>query len=150
MAAIHNGAPLPDDTIQLDFGRGYELSCWNKSVLAKHYQTILDLRAEDGGWGLPDVSEGYILGLLYGHLKRSHDGWARAQSRFCEGTGRVETREETDQRLAEENEIRYANVGSRSRRQSVSISSFSLSSSSCPHFPRNSLDGWTLSQKSWR
>jgi hypothetical protein len=80
VAAVHNGAPLPDDTIQLDFSRGYEQSRWNTLVLTKHYKTLLNSRAEDGGWGLPDVTEGYLLGLLHGHLKRSREGWAKVQS----------------------------------------------------------------------
>jgi hypothetical protein len=121
VAAVNNGAPLPDDTIQLDFSRGYEQSRWNTSVLNIHCQTILNSRTEEGGWGLPDVSEGYLLGLLQGHLKRSREGWAKAQSRFCQATGRVETGEETCRRLAQENEIRYAAVASRSRRQAVCI-----------------------------
>ena len=121
MTAVQNGAPLPDDTIQLDFSQGYERSRWNALVLSKHHQTLLDSRTEDGGWGLPDVSEGYLLGLLYGHLKRSREGWAKAQSRFRQETGRFETNEETHQRLAQENGIRYATVASRSRRQAVSI-----------------------------
>lgn len=131
MAAVNNGAPLPDDTIQLDFSLGYAQSRWNSLVLIKHYQTLLDSRVEEGGWGLPDVSEGYLLGLLHGHLKRSREGWTKAQSRFCQETGRIETNEETHQRLAQESEIRYATVASRSRRQTVSISSSStfLSSS---------------------
>jgi hypothetical protein len=128
VAAVHNGANLPDDTIELDFSKGYERSRWNTLVLLKHYRTLLDSRAEEGGWGLPDVSEGYLLGLLNNHLKRSREGWAKAKPRFCQETGRVETNEETHQRLAQENEIRYSTVASRSRRQTVSTTPFSSSS----------------------
>jgi len=128
VVAVHNGANLPDDTIELDFSRGYEQSRWNTLVLSKHCRTLLDSRAEDGGWGLPDVTEGYLLGMFRGHLKRSREGWTKVQSRFCQETGRIETSEETHQRLAQENEIRYATVGSRSRRHAVSITPFSSSS----------------------
>jgi hypothetical protein len=133
VAAVQNGATLPDDTIQLDFSRGYEQSRWNSLVLTRHCEAILDSRVEDGGWGLPDVSEGYLLGLFHGHLKRSREGWAKVKSRFCEETGRLETNEETHQRLSQEDEIRYATVASRSRRQTVSIPSFSSLEVPCTH-----------------
>jgi hypothetical protein len=30
---------------------------------------ILEAHQEENGWGLPDVSDGYLLGVLQGHLK---------------------------------------------------------------------------------
>ena len=45
----------------------------------------------EGGWSLPDVSEDYVLGLLHGHLRHSHDACAMRKPRFSLTTGGVET-----------------------------------------------------------
>ena len=67
---------VPPDVFQLDFGKGWEKSIWNRTILRRIYDDILAVRETEGGWGLPDVSEDYLLGLLYMQLKRSREVWS--------------------------------------------------------------------------
>ncbi|KAG6864184.1 hypothetical protein C0991_011759, partial [Blastosporella zonata] len=117
VSLVNNGANLPDDVIELDFARGYEKSRWNNLILRKHYQDFIGIREEDGGWGLLDVSEGYLLGLFHGQLKRSRDGWAKSQPRFSQTTGILETAREAQGRAAEQTASHLESVTSRSRRR---------------------------------
>ncbi|KAJ7752231.1 hypothetical protein DFH07DRAFT_960667 [Mycena maculata] len=67
--------PDPSD-YSLDFGDGYASSLWNKAVIGKLVKGFQRARAASGGWGLPEVSDTYLEGELYGQLKRSQQAWA--------------------------------------------------------------------------
>ena len=121
MRDVKNGANLPPDTFDLDFSQGYERSRWNDLVLSKLCQELLNICEEEGGWGLPDVSEAYVRGMLRGHLKRSHDAWAAGRPRFSTANGRFETNDEAQQRAAEDGASRSTDIALRSRRADVSF-----------------------------
>jgi hypothetical protein len=82
----------------------------------------------EGGWNLPDVSENYVLGLLRGHLKRSHDIWAVRKPRISSTPGgfKFETDIEAGQRAAEAAASRSSDTVCRSRRASVSLFKLTL------------------------
>jgi hypothetical protein len=63
-----------------------------------------------------------VLGLLHGHLRRSHDAWAMRKPRFSLTTGGIETKVEADQRADEAAAVRSKDTVCRSRRASVSLS----------------------------
>jgi hypothetical protein len=67
----------PSQTMQLDFGKEYYSACWwNKHILKQVYELILISWEVHGDWGLDDVSESYLMGLLQGQLKKSQESWA--------------------------------------------------------------------------
>ena len=93
--AFNSGAGNgPGQNMQLDFSRGYSGSRWNKKILQRIYNLILSSRQTHGGWGLPDVSEGYLMGELRGQLKRSQESWAQVQPRLIPGRHEMESLEE--------------------------------------------------------
>ena len=57
--------------MQLDFSKGWEKLWWNTIVLRNLYNFINTKRTKQNGWGLPDVSEEYVMGELWGQLKHS-------------------------------------------------------------------------------
>ena len=118
---VNGGGRFPDGVNQLDFGKGFERSRWNEIILSNICTKILEARQEENGWGLPDVSDNYLLGMLQGHLKRSRGVWAKAQCKFLSALGRVETEEEAQERLAQSEASRYASILSRSHRSHVSL-----------------------------
>ena len=119
--AVNDGGHFPDGVNKLDFGRGFERSRWNEIVLSNMCTKILEARQEEDGWGLPNVSDDYLLGMLQGHLKRSRQAWAKAQCKFSPALGRVETEEEAQERLAQSEASRYASILSRTHRSQVSF-----------------------------
>jgi hypothetical protein len=121
VAACNNGGSVPADVLQLDFSRGFEKSRWNTIVLQRLYRQILDSHAEGDNQGLPDVSEGYLIGLLQGRLKQCREAWAKPHRRFSYELGRLETEEEASSRASNDDDIRLATVSSRSRRKAVSF-----------------------------
>jgi hypothetical protein len=121
VAACNEGAPVADDTLQLDFGKGYEKSRWNFIILGRLLEKMMDMRTQAGGWGLPDVSDGYLMGLLQNRLKQCREAWARPQPRFSSAHGRFETEEEALDRASHNETVRFASSASQSRRQMVSM-----------------------------
>ena len=121
VAACHSSSSVPPDVFQLDFSKGWEKSIWNRTILRRIYDDILAVRETEGGWGLPDVSEDYLLGLLYMQLKRSREAWSRMQLRFLSDRGRGETTQEAAERVIGQTGQRYQANSSRSRRQRVSF-----------------------------
>ncbi|RDB28217.1 hypothetical protein Hypma_001578 [Hypsizygus marmoreus] len=63
VAAFENGGEGPGDTYKLNFNKEWERSQWNQKVLCKIYDKIVVRCIEDGGWGLSDVSEEYLIDL---------------------------------------------------------------------------------------
>lgn len=109
----------PGNTWVLDFNKGWERSRWNKLVLHRIYEQVL-LRSREDGWNVPNVSEEYLVGELYGQLKRAREAWSRVQPRYQPSTGRLETAEEVMERIEATNTQRLGSVGSRARRERVS------------------------------
>lgn len=109
----------PENTWVLDFNKGWERSRWNKLVLRRIYEQVL-LRSREDGWSVPNVSEEYLVGELYGQLKRAREAWSQAQPRYQSGTGRLETAEEVMERIEATNTQQLGSVGSRARRERVS------------------------------
>jgi hypothetical protein len=121
VAACRNSDGVPADVFQLDFGKGWEKSIWNRTILKRISEDILAERETDGGWRLPDISEDYLLGLLYMQLKRSREAWSRMQPRFLSDSSRGETAQEAAERVIRKTNQRYQANSSRSRRQRVSF-----------------------------
>lgn len=120
--SCESGKQGPGDATRLDFNRGWERSRWNKIILQRIYNQILVDREEDGGWGLPDVSEEYIMAALYGQLKRAREAWSQFQPRLDLQTGNIETPDRLIHRVNTYTQGRLATIGSRSRRKHVSPS----------------------------
>ena len=78
------------------------------------------MKAEEDDWDLPDVSEGYIMGLLHSCLKQCREAWAKPQRRFSTELGRLESVEEALTCAYEDESEWLAIAGSRSRRKVVS------------------------------
>ncbi|KAJ7738843.1 hypothetical protein DFH07DRAFT_965942 [Mycena maculata] len=89
--------PDPSD-YSLDFGDGYASSLWNKAVIGKLVKGFQRARAASGGWGLPEVSDAYLEGELYGQLKRSQQAWALWHPCLLPALLRMETETEAIQR----------------------------------------------------
>jgi hypothetical protein len=85
-----NGAG-PSEDVQLDFSKGYTWSRWNVTILQQIYNLILATCQKHGGWGLPNIYEGYLMGQLRGQLKRLQEPWALVQPRFLAEIGAMET-----------------------------------------------------------
>lgn len=109
----------PGNTWVLDFNKGWERSRWNKLVLRRIYEQVL-LKSREDGWSVPNVSEEYLVGELYGQLKRAREAWSQVQPRYQPSTGRLETAEEVMKRIEATNTQRLGSVGSRARRERVS------------------------------
>jgi hypothetical protein len=106
--------------MRLDFSRGYSTSRWNTSILQRIYNLILAARERHGGWGLPDVSDGYIMGILQGQLKRSQEAWAMVQPRFLPLAGEMEAQDQVETRVRRYCTKRMSEVSGRSLRKRVS------------------------------
>lgn len=109
----------PGDSWNLDFNKGWERSRWNKLVLHRIYEQIL-LKSREDEWNVPNVSEEYLMGELYGQVKRAREAWSHVQPRFQPSTGRLETAEEVMERVEATNTQRLGSAGSRARRERVS------------------------------
>jgi hypothetical protein len=118
---VNDGGHFPSGVNQLDFTKGFERSRWNEIILSNMRTRILEARCEEDGWGLPDVSDDYLLGILQGHLKRSREVWSKMQPKFISALGRVETEEEVQERVAQSEASRYASIISRTHRSQVSL-----------------------------
>lgn len=110
----------PGQDMKLDFSRGYSTSRWNNYILRQIYDLIVTSRKEQGGWGLPDVSEDYLKGELRGHLKRAQESWALVQPRFLPHSNEMETPVKVTERVEAYHRQRMATVGGRSLRKRVS------------------------------
>ena len=136
--AVRDGGDLPSDVLDLDFSPGYEKSRWNRLVLGRLYQQLIQSRADEGGWGLVDVSEEYVMGLLAGQLKRSRDAWAVHQPKFSQTTGRFENSAEATRRAEESRESVHSGKVLRSRRKAVSLAHYFLVNRLSNHSCRSS------------
>lgn len=92
--ACDGGTDVPEGIWQLDFGKGWEKSRWNWTILRWMVDDLLEMCQQEGGWNTPDVSEDYLLGLFHGQLKCSHEAWIQVQPRFSMENRREETEEE--------------------------------------------------------
>lgn len=124
--AFETGPHGPNDQNVLDFGKGFEKSRWNKVILKKFVDNLLEERREDGSWDISDVSNQYLLALFYGQLKRSRESWRQVQNHPIIDEGRMETTAEVAERIDEYTIQRLAMVGSRSRRERVSLLNLNL------------------------
>ena len=109
----------PGEDMRLDFGHRYLNSRWNSIILRQIYNLILEARVRQGGWGLPDVSEAYIMGELQAQLKGSREAWALVQPRIDPTSGEAESPEQVGTRV-ESYYKRMADTSSRSLRKRVS------------------------------
>ncbi|KAJ7231867.1 hypothetical protein B0H12DRAFT_1239830 [Mycena haematopus] len=119
VAVCDNGGdgPAPSD-YSLDFGGGYQSSLWNKAVIGKLVASFQMARdASDDLWGLPKVSDAYLVGELYGHLKRSQQAWALWRPRLLPALLRMETEVEATARAEASLGRRQVNTGSRTNRK---------------------------------
>jgi hypothetical protein len=89
-------------------------------ILDRIYTVISDARTQQNGWGLPDVSEDYIMGELHGQLKGAQQAWALVQLRFLPDIGEMETPEQATERVETYARRRLAETGSRALRKRVS------------------------------
>lgn len=121
VAACNAGEDPPADIMQLDFSKGWERSRWNKIILRRIHQLIVATRAEHGKWEIPDVSEGYLMGQLWGQLKRSREAWVQVQPRFSLESGEIETEDQLAQRIDTQSKRRSHATTSRSRQQRVRL-----------------------------
>ncbi|KAJ7435336.1 hypothetical protein B0H11DRAFT_1937640 [Mycena galericulata] len=80
------GETAPEaSTSKLYFGPGYTTSLWNKTILEKCIQEMLNKRDEDPNrYEVPDVSHGYLLALFHNYLSESRITWSRHQPRMGE------------------------------------------------------------------
>lgn len=109
----------PGDTWILDFNKGWDRSRWNKLILRRMYEQIL-LKSREDGWSVPNVSQDYLMGELYGQVKRAREAWSHVQPRYQSSTGGMETAEEVMKRVETMNGQRLGSAGSRARRERVS------------------------------
>lgn len=121
VSAVKDGDRLPNDILDLDFTAGFEKSRWNTLLMHRLCDELLQSREEEGGWGLPDVNEEYLLELLRGQLKRSRSAWARKQPKFSQTTGRFETNAEAADRANDVHATSYQEKRYRSRRKAVNF-----------------------------
>lgn len=124
--AFETGQNGPNESNTLDFSTGFEKSRWNKVILKRLIENVLEDRENDGSWNIPDVSNDYLLALFYGQLKRSREAWRLVQKRPLIDEGRMETTAELTQRIEDYSSQRLALVGSRARRDRVSTCSSSI------------------------
>ena len=89
-------------------------------ILQRIYNDIVAIRNEHGGWGLPDVSKGYLIGELAGQLKRSQEAWSLVQPRFLAENDAMEKPEEVTKRVDTYWTKRIGDISSRSIRKRVS------------------------------
>ncbi|SJL16790.1 uncharacterized protein ARMOST_20319 [Armillaria ostoyae] len=80
----------PGDSVDLDFGYNWRNSLWNTAVLQTLLQRVRIGQHEEES--LPDVTDDYIIALLWGQLKQSQEAYAKCRPRLL-GT-RLETNEE--------------------------------------------------------
>jgi hypothetical protein len=111
---------VPGQDLRLDFSRGYFSSRWNRIIINRIFTLIKTARDSQGGWGLPDVSEDYITGELYGQLKRSQEAWALVQPRFLQASGQLEAPEQVVARVQQYYNKRASDSTSRVTRKRVS------------------------------
>ncbi|KAJ7237287.1 hypothetical protein B0H12DRAFT_1238248 [Mycena haematopus] len=119
VAACNDGGnrPAPSD-YNLDFGPGYATSLWNKAVVSKLVESFQMARdASDDLWGLPKVSDAYLVGELYGHLKRSQQAWALWRPRMLPTLMRMETEAEAAERAKVSQGRRQVSTGNRASRK---------------------------------
>ncbi|RDB18866.1 hypothetical protein Hypma_014530 [Hypsizygus marmoreus] len=117
VAAFEEGGEGPGDSGKLDFNKGWENSRWNKTVLRKVYDKIIAACRIDGGWNLPDVSEEYVMGELWGHLKQGREAWSKVQSRYLFATKKLETPQEVMLQVGTSTTMKMKSAASRARRE---------------------------------
>lgn len=109
----------PGNTWVLDFNKGWERSRWNKLILRRICTQVI-LKSREDVWNVPNVSEEYLMGELYGQVKRAREAWLQVQPRYQSTTGRLETMEDVRKRVEAQNAHRLDSAGSRARRDRVS------------------------------
>ncbi|KAJ7089601.1 hypothetical protein C8R44DRAFT_751344 [Mycena epipterygia] len=112
------GETAPDaSSYQLFFGIGWATSLWNKAVLDKSIQDVLQKRAEDPGhYDIPDVTEGYLKALFVNCLRDARTEWARHQPRVGETLDEARERAKTY-----ELERRERSVGNSRKRNKLEV-----------------------------
>jgi hypothetical protein len=115
----NKGKSDPGDSKQLDFGKGWAKSRWNTRILQNIYDAMIIARAEQGSWGVPAVSEGYVMGELFGQLKRSQEAWVQVQPRFSLMTGNIETEDQQLERVTNDTVRRSQAAASRGHHKRV-------------------------------
>lgn len=114
VADCNEGFPGPAaDDYTLDFLPGYQTSLWNEQVIDKMAVTFQETRRESNdGWGLPDVSDEYVLAQFFGNLKRSQEAWAQWAPRLKlnNNTWEMETTSQVEDRVDGYHTTRRANV----------------------------------------
>ncbi|KAJ7016783.1 hypothetical protein C8F04DRAFT_1280644 [Mycena alexandri] len=94
------------------FGCGWATCQWNKQILYHIVNDICRRRNLDpNSYAVPDVKQGYLMALLYGHLKDARSEWSRHQPRGGE------TVEEARERARVYDEQRRGRVVGNSRKQ---------------------------------
>ncbi|KAF9544842.1 hypothetical protein CPC08DRAFT_716377 [Agrocybe pediades] len=110
VADFETGKEGPDSHNVLDFGGSFERSRWNRVIIKRLVDDLLEEREEDGTWNICDVSNDYITALFYGQLKRSRETWKKVQKRPNMEEGRLETGQEVLQRVEEQHQENVRNV----------------------------------------
>lgn len=83
----------PEITSKLFFGSGWATCLWNKQILQLCVDEVLRRRNLDSTrYGVPDVKSGYLMALLYNHLKDARVEWNRHQPQGGETEEEAETR----------------------------------------------------------
>lgn len=83
----------PDQTCRLFFGHNFSSHPWNRRVIEALTGRFKELVAKEHDW-LPEVSDGYLAGLLHSSLTQSQKHWKEFQPRRDDAKGRLETPEE--------------------------------------------------------
>ncbi|KAJ7509095.1 hypothetical protein B0H11DRAFT_2217498 [Mycena galericulata] len=80
------GETAPEaSTSKLYFGPGYASSLWNKTILDKCVQEMLEKRKNDPHqYDAPEVSNNYLLALFHNLLTEARNEWSRHQPRAGE------------------------------------------------------------------
>ncbi|KAJ7253300.1 hypothetical protein B0H12DRAFT_1071439, partial [Mycena haematopus] len=92
-ATDDQGIAGPDDNdYTLDFSPGWKTCMWNATIMDRFTELMQASRQQSqDGWGLPDVSNAYITGEFYNHLKQSQEAWALWRPRVVLETMELET-----------------------------------------------------------
>ncbi|KAJ7207282.1 hypothetical protein B0H12DRAFT_1243167, partial [Mycena haematopus] len=93
VSRCNEGIAGPDDNdYTLDFSPGWKTCMWNATIMDRFTELMQASRQQSqDGWGLPDVSNAYITGEFYNHLKQSQEAWALWRPRVVLETMELET-----------------------------------------------------------
>jgi hypothetical protein len=103
------------DDLRFDM-RGDASSEWNQTV----FRMLLEaLNAEKADWGLPDMPDAYFKDLISEKFLRVRAYWRSSQRKVKDG-GEMETWDEVESRLAQEQDARGKAARQNERRANVS------------------------------